>query len=127
VAEASAGRPTEAAKQGKPHMSGREGGSNCICPSRRRQLQGTASAAATATIQAAAAAAEEGAGGGCRGRRSSGGSSGATAVARWWWQPHSLSLSPLYLCGDWLGLGRVVVGPAEMGLLGLRFKAGERR
>jgi hypothetical protein len=68
VAEASAGRPTEAAKQGKPHMSGREGGSNCICPSRRRQLQGTASAAATATVQAAAAAAEEGAGGGCRGR-----------------------------------------------------------
>jgi hypothetical protein len=28
----------------------------------------------------------------------------------------------LFIGGGWLGLRRVVVGPAEMGLLGLRFK-----
>jgi hypothetical protein len=39
----------------------------------------------------------------------------------------SLSLSLLYLSGGWLGLKRVGVGPAEMGLMGLRFKAGKRR
>jgi hypothetical protein len=39
----------------------------------------------------------------------------------------ALSLSPLFIGGGWLGLRGVVVGPAEMGLLGLRFKVGERR
>jgi hypothetical protein len=44
-------------------MSGREGGDDCICPSRRQlqlQLQGKTPAVATATIQMAAVAAGEG-------------------------------------------------------------------
>jgi hypothetical protein len=75
-------------------------------------------------------------GGGCWGRQRGQGTAEGRPRKQGRWRAGSrvvaaaslaLSLSPLFIGGGWLGLRGVVVGPAEMGLLGLRFKVGERR
>jgi hypothetical protein len=87
----------------------------CICPRRRRLLQWKAVVAAIGEGGAAEGAGE---GGAVSGSREVGGGKVVSLP---------LSLSPLFRW--WLARvkRRVVVGPAEMGLLGLRFKAGLRR